>query len=111
MKATESSAGAAAPEPSGSPAELQLDRQRSALTIEWADGTRSRLTASALRQACRCAQCTARRAGGKPAIDAVSVTIAAVEPIGSYAVNIAFSDRHARGVYPWALLRALAVTP
>lgn len=111
MKAIDPVADTAIPEPPGSPAELRLDRGKSALTIVWADGTQSRLAASALRQACRCAQCTAQRALGKRAIDAASVTIAAIEPIGSYAVNIAFSDSHARGVFPWALLRALAVIP
>jgi prepilin-type processing-associated H-X9-DG protein len=29
-------------------------------------------------------------------------------PIGGYALNIAFTDGHARGVYPWVYLHALA---
>jgi len=29
-------------------------------------------------------------------------------PIGDYAVNIAFSDGHNRGIYPWPYLRLLA---
>jgi prepilin-type processing-associated H-X9-DG protein len=33
--------------------------------------------------------------------------ITTIEPIGGYAVNIAFSDGHARGIYPWVLLKEL----
>ena len=32
------------------------------------------------------------------------LTITAVEPIGNYAVRLAFSDGHDRGIYPWAYL-------
>ncbi len=36
------------------------------------------------------------------------LTIVRVTPVGHYAVNIAFSDGHDRGVYPWHLLAAFA---
>lgn len=36
------------------------------------------------------------------------VNIAAVEPIGNYAVRIRFSDGHDTGIYSWAFLRQLA---
>ncbi len=29
--------------------------------------------------------------------------------VGNYAINIAFSDGHDRGIYPWALLQEFAV--
>lgn len=32
-------------------------------------------------------------------------------PMGNYALNIAFSDGHDRGVYPWSLLEELARKP
>jgi len=66
------------------------------------------LSAGNLRIACRCAACTAARATGREIVAAPDLTIAAVEPIGAYAINIAFSDGHARGIYPWQLLRDLA---
>jgi prepilin-type processing-associated H-X9-DG protein len=36
------------------------------------------------------------------------IRIVSFTPIGLYAINIAFSDGHARGVYPWSLLRKFA---
>jgi DUF971 family protein len=35
---------------------------------------------------------------------APDLTITEVEPIGNYAVRLAFSDGHHRGIYPWAYL-------
>ena len=35
------------------------------------------------------------------------VTILAVDPMGHYGINIAFSDGHARGIYPWSYLAEL----
>jgi prepilin-type processing-associated H-X9-DG protein len=40
-----------------------------------------------------------------------SLIIEAVNAIGTYGVNIAFSDGHARGIYPWPYLAALAERP
>ena len=37
-----------------------------------------------------------------------AVTIKHLEPMGGYAVHLAFSDEHARGIFPWAYLRDLA---
>jgi DUF971 family protein len=39
------------------------------------------------------------------------IRITRVTPMGNYALNIAFSDGHDRGVYPWALLARLAQLP
>jgi DUF971 family protein len=36
------------------------------------------------------------------------LTIVDVKPVGTYAVNLFFSDGHDRGIYPWSMLRALA---
>jgi prepilin-type processing-associated H-X9-DG protein len=36
------------------------------------------------------------------------VAIERLTPIGDYAINIAFSDGHARGIYPWPYLQLLA---
>jgi len=41
-----------------------------------------------------------------PAAD--DLTIVAVEPIGNYAVRLAFSDGHDRGIFPWAYLTEIA---
>ena len=36
-----------------------------------------------------------------------TVKIAALEPVGNYAVRILFDDGHDTGLYSWALLREL----
>lgn len=36
------------------------------------------------------------------------IAIAAIHPVAAYALNIAFSDGHDRGIFPWAFLRELA---
>lgn len=89
------------------PIELRRDADGSQLVAVWPDGRRTALAARALRAACRCAQCSARRLRGEPETIAESIAITALAPIGEYAVNIAFSDGHARGIFPWAMLRAL----
>lgn len=90
------------------PSELRLTPRKTALVVVWEDGGRTAITAADLRRHCRCAGCTATRERGKPLAGDAGVTIETVAPVGGYAVNIAFSDGHARGIYPWALLRELA---
>jgi DUF971 family protein len=70
-------------------------------------GTARPLAAARLRAACRCAQCVRSRADGlfPPSFD--GVVIERASPIGSYGVNLGFSDGHARGIYPWAYLSQL----
>jgi DUF971 family protein len=95
------------PQPDIAPVELRVARRGAALVLVWPNGARSELDATALRRACRCAACTAAGAIGRAVALADDPAITAVEPIGAYAITIAFSDGHARGIYPWALLREL----
>lgn len=41
----------------------------------------------------------------------LGLRITHITPLGNYAINIAFSDGHDRGVYPWSLLADLARAP
>jgi prepilin-type processing-associated H-X9-DG protein len=59
---------------------------------------------------CRCADCTAARAMDKALTAGDGLAITEIETVGSYAINIAFSDGHARGIYPWELLKTLGKT-
>jgi DUF971 family protein len=65
------------------------------------------LAATRLRAACRCAQCVRARTDGLFPRSFDGIAIERVSPIGSYGINIGFSDGHARGVYPWAYLSQL----
>jgi len=37
------------------------------------------------------------------------ITLKHAEPVGQYALQLTFSDNHARGIYPWSLLRELSL--
>lgn len=74
------------------------------------DGARHALTHATLRAECRCADCTAlRRAGRRPQIDS-AIRLLAIEPVGAYGVQLIFSDRHDRGIYPWTYLERLTLS-
>jgi DUF971 family protein len=81
------------------------------LLITWRPGSESRIAAPLLWAECPSAQARRRRLDGRQGHPSPDLTIRSVTPIGHYAVNIAFSDGHDRGIYPWALLAALARRP
>jgi DUF971 family protein len=97
-------------DPAAVPERVVLPADRRGLRLTWPAKPATDLAAAALRAACRCAWCTRERIEGtfSPALDAIAIV--ALAPIGDYAVNITFSDGHARGIYPWTYLRALAGT-
>jgi prepilin-type processing-associated H-X9-DG protein len=94
--------GAAAPET------VVLVADRRSLRLTWPSGEDAEIAAERLRAACRCAWCTRARIDGTFPADFDAVAVDRLALIGGYALNIAFSDGHARGIYPWPYLRALA---
>jgi ATP-binding protein involved in chromosome partitioning len=81
------------------------------LAIAWADGAESTYDVRALRLACGCARCVDEWSGeGRldPASVPEDVHPLRIEPVGRYAVQIAWSDGHDSGIYPFRRLRALA---
>lgn len=84
---------------------LKSDRMR--LEIAWGDGNAAEVSAPRLRAACRCAWCTRERIDGTFAASFETITIDRLTAVGDYAINIAFSDGHARGIYPWAYLQKI----
>jgi prepilin-type processing-associated H-X9-DG protein len=85
---------------------LKSDRMR--LGIAWGDSNAVEVSAPRLRAACRCAWCTRVRIDGTFAASFEAITNDRLAPVGDYAINIAFSDGHARGIYPWAYLQSIA---
>jgi DUF971 family protein len=89
------------------PLEIRLSRARDALVVRWQDGATDRLPAAMLRRAARDAGAVrAVLDGAAPAV-CDGLTIVDVRPVGTYAVNLFFSDGHDRGIYPWSMLHAL----
>ncbi|MBI5132940.1 MAG: DUF971 domain-containing protein [Rhodopseudomonas palustris] len=89
------------------PARIDVSADLDALELVFEGDASLRLSAGALRAGCRCAFCVRARFDGvfPERFDGIAITGTA--PVGGYAVNIAFSDGHNRGIYPWSLLRAL----
>jgi DUF971 family protein len=90
------------------PTEITLARDRLALTLCWENGAGAKLDAETLRLACRCAWCARDRILDRFPARFEAVSISHVAPIGGHALHIAFSDGHARGIFPWPYLHAVA---
>ncbi|HWT55126.1 MAG TPA: DUF971 domain-containing protein [Rhodocyclaceae bacterium] len=82
-------------------------RQSHLLEIEWEDGEVSRLAHAQLRARCRCATCEQQRRSGHPPKTQSEIELVGITPVADQGLNLAFSDGHARGIYPWAYLREL----
>ncbi len=97
------------------PVALQrIGPDESGLLISWSDGSQTRHTASALREACPCATCREKKAADAPGqplqlpvlsmAEARPLGIQGMRPVGNYAYNIAFSDGHDSGIYTFEYL-------
>lgn len=93
-----------------SPTEIRLSTDRRTIEIDWPDGYRQMLGATELRRMSRSAETLSARISGTFQDPGADLSIQAVEPVGVYALNIQFSDGYARGIYPWAFLRAAGDT-
>lgn len=96
------------------PTKLQL-HEGVLLDITWSDGQTRQYTVKKLRDACPCATCREKRnqvldappptAGQGFSLPVLSLqearplTIQGMQPVGSYAYNIQFSDGHSTGIY------------
>lgn len=90
------------------PTEIRLRRDRRSLHVRFDDGVAFDLPAEYLRVLSPSAEVQGhspeqrQTVGGK-----IDVTIAAVDPVGNYAVRLTFSDRHDSGIFSWPYLRKL----
>ena len=89
------------------PQAIENHAAQGVLALRWEDGSEARFTHARLRAACPCAECRAQRRAGVDVREDAGVRVAAIEPVGAYALNLAFSDGHRRGIYPYAMLAAL----
>ncbi|WP_020178726.1 gamma-butyrobetaine hydroxylase-like domain-containing protein [Methylopila sp. M107] len=89
------------------PAEVRLSGNGRLLELLWGDGSSTRLGATTLRRGSRSAGSVRAAVDGRTVEPPEDLAIRDVEPIGAYALRLAFSDGHDRGVYPWGYLREL----
>lgn len=87
------------------PVEIRLTRDKKALHVAFDDGRQASLPAELLRCESPSAEVQGHGAGEKKLVAGKSdVAIATIEPIGNYAVRLAFDDGHGTGIYGWGLL-------
>lgn len=90
------------------PTELRLRKDRRSILVRFDDGATFDLPAEYLRVLSPSAEVQGhspdqrQTVGGK-----IDVSIAAVDPVGNYAVRLTFSDGHNTGLFSWAYLRKL----
>jgi DUF971 family protein len=90
------------------PETIENHAAQGVLTLRWPDGGEAHVTHARLRAACPCSACRAQRRAGIEVEVIETVRLAAIEPVGAYALNLAFSDGHRRGIYPYEMLATLA---
>src|SRR3954467_11408829 len=89
------------------PSEIRLNPARDVLTVAFDDGARFELRAEYLRVESPSAEVRNHGGPNTTVLGKKDVTIAALDPVGNYAVRIAFSDGHDTGLYSWAYLHQL----
>lgn len=91
------------------PSHIDVNADR--LLIEWPDGGKNEYPAPYLRGLCQCANCVSEVTGelllNRKTISP-ELKITAAEPMGNYAVSVAFSDFHKTGIYSYEYLRKMA---
>lgn len=84
------------------------------LTLTWADGLSCTLTLKLLRDECPCAGCKGEVILGKvykpallPTFTPGMYELKAIDPVGSYGIQVTWRDGHHTGIYSWEYLRLL----
>jgi len=89
------------------PQSLSNDSATGILEIHWQDGSMQKLGNAFLRANCQCAGCKSL-AERSPAAPEADTRITAIVPVGTYGVQLIFSDGHQRGIFPWVYLKRLS---
>lgn len=88
--------------------ELRLKRAERVLEVAFDDGSRFALPAEYLRVESPSAEVQGHGPGQKVTVAGRRhVGILSVDPVGHYAVRIAFDDLHDTGIFTWGYLRTL----
>ena len=87
-------------------------KEKKELCIRWSDGSESVIPLRKLRRLCPCATCISEREGHSknyiPIFNESQIRIAAINEVGSYAVQISWKDGHNTGIYEFPYLKNLA---
>jgi DUF971 family protein len=92
------------------PTEIKLHQKSRMLEIAFSDGQRFELPCEVLRVYSPSAEVRGHGPGQEVLqVGKKNVEITDVQPVGSYAVQLVFSDGHDSGLYSWDYLRDLGV--
>jgi len=90
------------------PSSIRLHRKSRVLEVGWDDGTSFRLPCEYLRVFSPSAEVQGHGPGQAVLmIGKEKVNIAAIEPVGNYAVKLIFDDKHDSGLFSWSYLHWL----
>jgi len=90
------------------PTEIRLHQRSRVLDISFDDGARFQIPCELLRVYSPSAEVRGHGPGQEVLqVGKENVGIAAIEPVGSYAVKLVFDDGHDTGLYSWDLLYRL----
>jgi DUF971 family protein len=91
-----------------SPAAIRMHRKSRILEVAWEDGTSFRLPCEYLRVFSPSAEVQGHGPGQAVLmVGKEKVNIAAIEPVGNYAIKLVFDDKHDSGLFSWSYLHWL----
>jgi DUF971 family protein len=91
------------------PTEIRVSEAGRTLNVSYDDGRADALSAELLRVESPSAEVQGHTPDQKVLVAGKKdVSIRGVEPVGSYAVRLIFSDGHTTGIFTWGYLRGLA---
>lgn len=91
------------------PVEIRLSKDKRTLTIDWDDASVDSFDAEFLRVLSPSAEVQGHSREQRQTVPGKrKVAIAAIAPIGNYAVRLTFDDGHNTGIYSWRYFRELA---
>lgn len=91
-----------------SPAAIRMHRKSRVLEVAWEDGTSFRLPCEYLRVFSPSAEVQGHGPGQAVLmVGKEKVNIAAIEPVGNYAIKLVFDDKHDSGLFSWSYLHWL----
>jgi DUF971 family protein len=87
---------------------IDIDRER-CVTVTFDDGLVHTFPLPALRDACPCAACRARRDRGEPVVtNGSDARLADADLVGAWGISFRWVDGHDTGIYPWDSLHRWA---
>lgn len=93
------------------PSEIRLNPEKNALTVKFDDGNAFTYPAEFLRVLSPSAEVQGHSPDQRVTVPGKKdVLVKSIEPVGNYAVRIAFDDGHDTGLYSWSYLHELGTS-